>query len=273
MADHRTVVNAIERNHIVNLLNTNRRLDGREKNDFRDIKIETNVIGTANGSAIVHMGKTKVICGVKSVISSPWSEYPDRGSLFVGFEASALSGPSYKAGPPQDYEIELARMTDSAIRESECINLEDLCIIKGDKVWTINIDLYSLDDFGNLFDACVLAAIAALATAKIPDVEVVDGEVKILETVRPLLLESYPISVTTFKIGEHLIMDAELREEQISDARISFGTTQHYIVSGQKGGQGSFKPKEILDSLTNSIQISNVIRKNLLSQLGIDLDN
>lgn len=271
MVDFIIPANAIERNHIENLLKSDRRLDGRSKTDIRDIKVETNVIGTAHGSAIVHLGKTKVICGVKAVLSNPWSEYPNKGSIFVGFEASALSSPSYKNGPPQDYEIELARITDRAIRESECVNLEDLCIIEGDKVWTLNIDLYSLDDFGNLYDACVLAAVSALVTTKIPEVDVIDGEVKVLETVRPIKMDAYPVSITTFKIGNHLITDAEFKEQRIADARITFGTTQHYIVSGQKGGEGTFSSQEVMDALTHSIQKASKIREYLANELGFTL--
>ncbi|MCY3412548.1 MAG: exosome complex protein Rrp42 [Candidatus Heimdallarchaeota archaeon] len=269
MADHKVVANAIERNHIINLLETNRRIDGRNKSDVRDIKFELDVVSTAHGSAIVHLGDTKVICGVKAVMSTPWSDYPNKGSIFVGFEANPLSSPEYKSGPPQDYEIELARMTDRAVRESECVNLEDLCLIEGEKSWTLNIDLYTLDDYGNLFDACVLAAIAALSTTKIPETEIVDGQVNILDTVRPIKIDSYPISVTTYKIGDHLVTDAEFREEQIADARISFGTTQHYIVSGQKGGEGSFKSDEVISSLKSAIQKASVMRQQLWDTLGI----
>ncbi len=271
MADFKVVANAIEKNHIIKLLDSDRRLDGRSKSDMREIKIETNIVGTAHGSAIVHLGKTKVICGVKAVLSAPWSDYPNKGSIFVGFEASPLSSPSYRAGPPQDHAIELARMTDRAIRESECINLEDLCIIEGEKVYTLNIDLYSLDDFGNLYDACVLAAVAALATTKIPEVEIVDGNVSFTDEVRPIKMDAYPISVTSYKIGDHIVTDAEFKEERIADARISFGTTQHYIVSGQKGGKGAFKSQEVMDALTHSIQKASKIREFFAEELGLDL--
>lgn len=268
MADHIAVINAIERNHILKLLENGQRLDGRSLDEFRDIKIETNVIGTAHGSAIVHMGKTKVICGVKGVVSSPWADYPNKGSLYVGFEASPLSAPQFRLGPPQINEIEIARMTDRSIRESECVNLEDLCIIEGDKVWILNIDLYAMDDFGNMFDACVIAAYAALATTKIPTTEVVDGEVKVLDERRPIKLDSFPVSVTTYKINEHTIVDAELREQQVGDARITFGTTENFIVSGQKGENGSFKSAEIVEILKKSIVIANNIREDIRSQLN-----
>jgi len=267
MSDFELIVNSIERDHIEKLLQDNRRLDGRTKNEFRDIKIETDVIGTANGSAIVHMGQTKVICGVKASFGSPWDDSPKEGALFVGFETTPLSAPEYRSGPPQPDAIEYARVTDRLIRESDIIDLERLCIIEGEKVWQLNVDIYALDDFGNLFDAAALAAFAALSTTKIPEVEVVNGEVNKLETTRPLQLSSFPISVTTYKIGDHFVVDGELREEQISDARITFGLTENHIVSGQKGGFGAFKSDKVIEILKNSIKIASDIRAKVSEQL------
>ena len=267
MSDFEFIVNAIEKGHIANLLSSNRRIDGRSKTDFREIKIETNVIEKANGSAIVHLGKTKVIAGVKAQLATPWSDYPDKGSLMVGFETSPLSAPEYRLGPPSIYEIELARVTDRIIRESEVVNLEDLCIIPGEKCWQIIIDVYALDDFGNLFDASAIAAFAALSTTRIPEVEVNDGEVTLLESTRPIILQEFPVSVTTYKIGEHLVVDAQLKEEQIAEARLTFGLTEAHIVSGQKGGEGAFKSDEVLNSLQNAIKIGSILREKIAKEL------
>lgn len=267
-SDYAYVANAIEKKNITKLLDSDRRLDGRSKNDFREIKIEKDVVGTANGSAIVHLGKTKVICGVKAVIGTPFSDYPNKGSIFVGFETSPLSAPEYRLGPPQPDAIEIARMTDRAIRESDCVDLDDLCLIENEKVWTLNIDLYALDDNGNLYDACVIAAYVALSLTKIPETKIDgDGEVEILETLRPIKINSFPISVTTYKIDNHLITDADLKEEQMSDARISFGTTETHIVSGQKGGNGAFKSNQVIEILKNSINTAAKMREIIKSQL------
>jgi exosome complex component RRP42 len=267
MADFEIIVNAIEKEHIHNLLESNRRLDGRGKSDVREVKIETDVVDKANGSAIVHLGKTKVICGVKAQIGTPWADSPTKGSLFVGFETSPLSAPEYRVGPPQPDAIEIARVTDRLIRESGVVDLENLCIIEGEKVWSLNIDIYAMDDFGNLFDASAIAAFAALATTQLPEVEVVDEEVKLLDETRSIKLGSFPISVTTYKLGNEMVVDAELREEQISEARVTFGLTEKHIVSGQKGGDGAFKSEKLLEILRNSIKIASDMREKIAEQI------
>lgn len=269
MGDFELIANSIEKKHITNLLEKDRRIDGRTKTDYRDIKIETNVIGTANGSAIVELGNTKVICGVKAVMGTPYSDSPNKGSIMVGFETSPLSSPAYRLGPPQPDAIEIARMTDRVIRESECIDLESLCIVPGEKIWTIIIDLYSLDDNGNFYDTCPIAAYAALANTKIPDVSIdEEGNVEILETTQPLNLQSFPVSITTYKIDDHFVIDASLKEELIADARISFGTTETHIVSGQKGGNSGFKTKDIVEILKQSIKTAAELRSTINEQIN-----
>lgn len=48
------------------------------------------------------------------------------------------------------------------------IRREDLCIVEGRHVWKLNIDLVCLNQDGSLLDACVMAAVAALANVKLP---------------------------------------------------------------------------------------------------------
>ena len=144
MADYTVLAHAIEKSNIAELLKSNRRRDGRTKEEFRELKIETDVVKTAYGSALVKLGKTQVICGVKAQLSTPYADSANKGSFSVLFETSPLSGPGYRLGPPQPQAIEIARVTDRVIRESQCLDLEKLCLIEGEKVWHIFIDLYSL---------------------------------------------------------------------------------------------------------------------------------
>lgn len=269
MADYAQLAHAIEKKNIAELLKSNRRSDGRTKDEFRDVEIELNVVKTALGSALIKLGKTQIIAGVKAQLATPYADSPNKGSLMVGFETSPLSAPGYRLGPPQPESIEIARMTDRVIRESKCIDLEALCILEGEKVWQIIIDLYTLDNNGNFFDAAAIAAYAALCNTNLPDIEIdEEGNVNILETSKPLQLNSFPITVTTYKIGDHLIVDANLKEELISDTRITFGTTETHIVSGQKGGTAGFKSADILEILKNSIQVASDLREKIQAQLN-----
>lgn len=257
------ITSTIEKQYIKNLLDSNRRLDGRAIDEYREIKIEYDVVEKAEGSAIVHLGDTKVIAGVKILLGKPYSDYPNKGTLIVTAELNPVASPEFRNGPPQPDTIELARVTDRLIRESECIDLEDLCIIENKHVWTVFIDIYPLDDDGNLIDACALAAYAALKSAKVPQITVDEEEnVEIIEdSYRPIKINNIPIAITTSKIGKHMLLDSNYKETAAQDARITFGFTEDYIVSGQKGGKGTFSSQEIIDIVERSMEKAKELRK------------
>jgi exosome complex RNA-binding protein Rrp42 (RNase PH superfamily) len=83
-------------------------------------------------------------------------------------ELIPMASPDFEAGPPRENAIELARVVDRGIRESEVIEMDKLCILSGKKVWIIFIDIHILDYDGNLFDAASIASLAALLSTKIP---------------------------------------------------------------------------------------------------------
>jgi exosome complex RNA-binding protein Rrp42 (RNase PH superfamily) len=71
----------------------------------------------------------------------------------VGAELLPLSNPDFESGPPGIQAVELARVVDRGIRESKCLDFKKLCIKQGEKAWIILIDIVTLNDAGNLFDA------------------------------------------------------------------------------------------------------------------------
>ena len=55
----------IRKEFILKLASEGKRLDGRGLEDFREIKIEKGPIENSEGSALVIIGKTEVLVGVK----------------------------------------------------------------------------------------------------------------------------------------------------------------------------------------------------------------
>lgn len=264
------VISEIEKEHIVSLLEQNKRMDNREVNQYREIKIETDYVEKAEGSAVVSIGKTKIIVGIKATLGSPFPDTPDSGVITTSAELSPMASAYFESGPPSEDAIELARVTDRAIRESHCVDLTKLCIIPEKSVWILFIDFYVLNDDGNLFDAATLGALAALSTAKIPKVKILDNdEIEILDEIEPLKIDHYPVSITVYKIGKHNLFDASRKEEIVSDARITLGfDEEEHIVSMQKGMNGTFKPDEILSIVRESLNVSKTLRNELLKSLS-----
>src|SRR3989344_3062368 len=207
-------------NYIGSLLDQQKRFDGRKLDAFRSITLETGISKNAEGSARCKIGDTEVIAGVKMDTGVPYPDSPDQGSIIVTVELSPLASPDFELGPPGEWATELARIVDRGIRESKAIDLKSLCITEGEKVWTLFIDIYPLNDDGNLIDASVLATLAALKSTKLVKYE--DDKVQYGEfTNKSLKLDKQPITVTLYKMGKQIFVDPTHKEEQFIDARLS----------------------------------------------------
>ena len=241
-----------------------KRLDGRDLNDYREIKIEQGVIEKAEGSARVLLGKTEVLVGIKVETGTPFPDTPNNGVLTVNAELVPLASPDFEPGPPDENSIELARIVDRGIRESEAIDTEKLCIESGKKVFVVFVDVYVLNHDGNLIDASALAAVAALMNTKMPNYEVKDGELIIKQGYTPLPMTSHPITVTLGKIKDKLIVDPWLEEEQAIDARLTMAfNDEGNICATQKGCPGYFTQQEILEGMKLAQEKAAELRKKL----------
>ena len=258
-----TVVPIIKRDHICKLAEQGKRIDGRKFDEYRKIEIETGIANKAEGSARVKIGHTQVMAGVKMDVGEPYSDSPDSGVMTTAAELIPMASPDFEAGPPRANAIELARVVDRGIRESEVIEVDKLCIESGEKVWIVFIDIHILDYDGNLFDAASLAALAALSTAKVPAKRFELGDDY------PLPLKEPPISCTSVKFNNAVAIDPSLDEEEIADARLTVATdTNGDIRAMQKGLNGSFTRDEIQKVIKASIDSGREIRKQLYKSIG-----
>ena len=60
----------------------------------------------------------------------------------------------------------------TALRVGRVVDLGSLAIARGRAAWVAYLDLYVLDADGGLFDAALLAALAALSALRLPHVNV-----------------------------------------------------------------------------------------------------
>jgi len=248
------LLNKFRKDNITRLAELGERLDTRKVDDFRELKIRTNINSQAEGSAEVFLGKTRVVVGVKLQLGVPYPDSPNEGTISVTAEMSPIASPDFEMGPPREPAIELARVVDRGIRESRTIDLEKLCVKEKAKVWTVFIDMWVLDYDGNLIDACGIAALAALKTAKLPLLkEEKDEFVKTGELIE-LPIRDLPIPCTVAKLGKFLLVDPNADEDMAMDARITITTnSKGNICSIQKGEGGFFTEDEILSAAEISV--------------------
>ena len=259
-----SIVTRVKQKQIAQLIANEKRGDGRGLKEYREMKIEPGLIERAEGSARVLLGKTEVVVGVKVETGEPFPDTPNDGVLTVNAELTPIASPEFEAGPPDEDSIELARIVDRGIRESKAINTEKLVIEPGKKVFVVFIDLYVLNHDGNLIDASALAAVSALINTKMANYEIKDGEVKIKPGYEQLPIRKHPITVTTAKIGDKLVVDPIREEEQVMDARISYAIDDDgNICAIQKGGSGYFEPQQIMEAAKLAKDKAKELRKKL----------
>lgn len=264
------IISDLEKRHIENLAKKGQRIDGRGLNEYRDILIETNLIPKAEGSCKISLGKTEIVAGVKISTGPPYSDTPESGVITINAELCPMAAPHFESGPPNEYSVEFSRVVDRGIRHANIINKEKLIIVPSEKVFIIFIDLYVIGFDGNLFDAGSLAAVKALATTMLPEVDesMISGKepLKTREELKwhPLEVLDLPVSVTVAKIGDTLMVDPNANEERVLDSRITFTlNSQNEIVSAQKGEAGSFKVDEIYKALGMAQEVAPKLRKYL----------
>ncbi len=232
------IVSSVRRDYIADLARQGKRIDTRTMDQFREVSVEVGTIKSAQGSALVKVGKTQVVAGIKVEHAEPFPDKPDSGMLIVNAELLPLASPTFEPGRPSENAIELARVVDRGIRESNAIDLGKLVIKSGEDVWAVFIDIYMLDYDGNLIDASALAAIAALLNAKPPEDEA--------WTLPEFPIQKKPVAVTVAKINSKLMVDPCLAEEGVMEARITIATVEDgSICAVQKGGIGCFSREEL----------------------------
>lgn len=255
----------VKKDRVVRELKEGKRLSGRGLMESREIEITPDLIGKAEGSSMVTLGNTRVVAGVKLGIGEPFSNQPDAGTLMTNVELSPVASPSFETGPPRQQTVEIARVVDRGIRESNMVDLEELCITPGEKVWMVFVDLFPLDQDGNLIDASALAAVNALRNTKLPKYE--DGKVIRDEFQGKIPIVDTPIAKTFSKIGGEIVLDPDIREEKSQDARLTaYINEEDNVCASQKGGIGAFKRDEINKIIEKAVSLAPETRERLLEK-------
>lgn len=228
-------------------ISRSKRLDGRELEEMRPLEIELGVIGKADGSSRVRLGNSEVVAGVKVETGEPFEGLENKGALILSAEVLPTASPHVEPGPPDEETIELARVVDRGVRESEMVDLDKLALIPGKVVYTIFVDCSIINYDGNLFDTSSYAVVSALMSSKLPVFEVQEG-MTVVDTGKKMEppLTTIPISITAVKIGDSMIIDPIAEEEACMNARITITTnSEGRLAAIQKGSAGSFTIDEI----------------------------
>jgi exosome complex component RRP43 len=176
---------------------TPQRANSRLAHDFRKPGINTSSLTHANGSAVVRLGNTSVVCGVRAEIlkeedaasSTAISEDDDEIDVLrlvvPNVELSTGSTPNHIPGnAPSTFAQSLITRMRSLILSTRLLRASDLRIlytpssnpedpeaepvtqVKG--YWVLYIDVFFISIDGSAFDAAWISLLAALRDTRIP---------------------------------------------------------------------------------------------------------
>ncbi len=171
------------------------RNDGRRWDELRPLRMEVGVLKKPVGSAIVEMGKTKVIAAVygpKEAVPKH-TALPDRALLRVAYRMASFSVDERKKPQPSRREIELSKVIKEALEPALFLDYFPRTIIE--------VYIMVLQADGGTRTASINAASLALADAGIP-------------------MKGLVSSVAVGFIGEQIVVDLNYLEDGYGDADI-----------------------------------------------------
>ncbi|KAJ9082366.1 3'-5'-exoribonuclease [Entomophthora muscae] len=263
-----------EKKFLLESLDSGLRLDGRSLYEFRKLEILPNK--DIPGEVTIQLGHTRVTSKITCQVVRPNEKRQAEGVLNIISELSPIASTQFEAGRSSEEEVVLSRMLEKTLRRSKTVDLEGLCIVAGEKVWQIRLNLHFLDHGGNLIDAGSIAALAGLMHFRRPDVTVLGEEVTIHsaqeKAMIPLTLHHLPVSITFafFNQGAFFVVDPSIEEEKVKDGQltVSMNLSQEICAYAKPGGT----PLEV-DQLLQCTQLAMSLSRSIVNQLKTELNS
>lgn len=250
------------------------RPDGRNETQHRPLHIS---FGQDYGCCLVSIGNSKIMTQVSAVIGEPRLTRPSEGIISIRVDLAMLGSTHYDTSRNSEECVQLSRLLHKGIRDARCLDLESLCIISGEKVWHIQVDLNVLNHEGNLIEVASISALAALAHFRRPEVGVEDGNVVIFshemrDPVRFSMLHfPFLIKFAFFKEATVSFVDPSEEEEKFCDGYLIVGANVFREITLLHIAGKSLIPKEqILKQCNFALSQTKLLNDKLKSALDKD---
>ena len=116
------------------------RPDGRAFLESRPVSIR---FGSELGWVEVTLGGTRVLVSAFAALVSPRPDRPYEGFVEIRSEIQPMAGSQFERGRSNEEEVLFDRGLDKAVRRSEVVDREALCVVAGHKVRAILLLIFS----------------------------------------------------------------------------------------------------------------------------------
>ncbi|MCL4383101.1 MAG: exosome complex exonuclease Rrp41 [Candidatus Marsarchaeota archaeon] len=227
-----------------------KRLDGRDFDELRPLKITANVIKNANGSAYTEWGNNKVLAAVygpKEVVPKHLSD-PSKAVIKCRYAMAPFSSLSdHGRSGPNRRATEISKVTREVF--------ENVVLTKEFPDTAIEISIEILQSDGGTRAAGITTAAVALANAGIP-------------------MKDLVYAVSAGKIKDNIVLDLNMIEDNYSDADMPVAIAprnNNILLLQMDGGLTKAQINSSLDKVINAGKIiSKIQRQALLDVYKID---
>lgn len=260
------------------------RVDGRRENDLRKIRLQLGRWDNGAECTVQWGVGTRVTAMCTADLVPPSQDRPNEGIVNFAVDLSPMSATSFRQAPPvstapasqtiintrgpnfsdRDQRLlsnRILRSIERIVVIGGALDTEALVLIPGKWVWRLTVSLTVLDDGGNVVDACVLSAMAALRHYRKPQVDLSSNaedntasvDVPTLPTLipstakeaTPLPLHHTPLSVSFALIPPEegapsadvaALLDPTNREELVQSGSLTIAMNTHSVSGNFQSG-------------------------------------
>lgn len=283
----------VERQFILKALRSKLRSDGRGLHEQRRLMVQVHR-SPAQSRAEVVLGRTRVLTVVSAEVVPPFPDHPTEGFLAINVEFSPMASEAFEVGRPTEEATALRLLLERGLKDGNSIDLEALCVVAGEAVWSIRADIRVLDHGGNITDAAALSVIAALLHFRRPQCSISGGQVTVHSDQEripvPLSIHHIPICVSfavccvppedltstdpavasTVSNSRNvatgadavLLLDPSQREELVAVGVITLALNSHgELCTVQKNGGAAVTVEQLLQSVrASTLQVKSVMK-------------
>ncbi len=175
-----------------------KRLDGRDVDELRDIKIEAGILKRADGSAYIEWGKNKILAAVYGPreMHPRHAQEPSRAVVRARYNMAAFSVPDRKRPGPDRRSVEISKVISEALEEVVFVEMFPRAVI--------DIFIEVLEASAGTRCAGLTVASVALADAGIP-------------------MSNMISACAAGKIDGHVVLDLGKNEDNSGEADVPIG--------------------------------------------------
>ncbi|CAF0903772.1 unnamed protein product [Adineta ricciae] len=227
------ICSTIERGVILKCIRDRKRLDCRTIDETRSVNID---FRSHPGYVSVTLGQTHVIAQASCRITKPKESRASEGNIRIHLDMSKIPLINLENWKHQEFVQELNGILEQNIRQSNCVDLESLCINAGELVWSIKIDLT------RHFARCIIIVYPKFLFMVRTSYSSVERRP------HPLRILHFPINVlfAFFIDGRITLIDPHCDEERFMDGFVSISMNQHKEICGiHMGGKLGLKREQV----------------------------